>query len=69
MYLWVQFCFRVFLRKLTPFIEKGKLSLKTPSPALPLTFMGKELSTGSGLGFLSLEPPYRSEMWIYKYEH
>jgi len=32
--------------------------LKTPSPALPLRFRGREQPTDSGLGFVSLENPF-----------
>jgi len=38
---------------------KGKLSLETPSPALPLRFRGRVHKADSGLGFVSLELPYR----------
>jgi len=50
----VQLCFQFFLRNSPPY-RKEKLSLKTPSPALPLTFRRKELATDSGLGFVSLK--------------
>jgi len=54
--------FSFFLRN--SFLYRKEESIfKTPSPALPLKFRGRELATDSGLGFVSLELQYRDGAW------